>query len=168
MMNRAGILKPTHPWLAKFTSDYDGANRLIWSLRTEKSTDVFVASVRGRKMKQRQGVFDQFAASLQFPHYFGENWNAFSDCVRDLDWLRASAFVVVVLDAEDTLVEGDPDEFHLLLKILSDAGDEWSRADSFRPAKPFHTVLHTVPGQAMALHSRLVHLDVKAPELDHI
>jgi hypothetical protein len=77
-------------------------------------------------MRQRQGVFDQFAASLQFPHYFGENWNAFADCVRDLDWLRAGAIVVIVLDSQDVLIDGDADEFSLLLTILSEAGNEWS------------------------------------------
>jgi hypothetical protein len=46
-----------------------------------------VRIVRGRKMRGYQGLFDEFSAALQFPWYFGENGNAFDECLADLSWL---------------------------------------------------------------------------------
>jgi RNAse (barnase) inhibitor barstar len=33
-------------------------------------------------MRDRAGVFDQFTALLQFPRYFGENWDALFDMTQ--------------------------------------------------------------------------------------
>ena len=46
-----------------------------------------VRTVRGRKMRTVGRLFDEMAAALQFPHYFGENWPAFDECLADIDWL---------------------------------------------------------------------------------
>lgn len=37
-----------------------------------------------------------FADALSFPDWFGHNWDAFADCLADLDWLQASGHVLVV------------------------------------------------------------------------
>lgn len=34
---------------------------------------------------------DEFSAALQFSAYFGENWPAFNECLKDLDWLPYEA-----------------------------------------------------------------------------
>lgn len=54
--------------------------------------------VRGTKMRTGQGLYDEFAAACQFAPYFGENANAFVDCMRDLPFSLpgANGFVVVV------------------------------------------------------------------------
>jgi hypothetical protein len=38
-----------------------------------------VRMTRGRKMRTVDGLFDEMAAALQFPCYFGANWDAFSE-----------------------------------------------------------------------------------------
>lgn len=38
----------------------------------------------------------RFAEALSFPEWFGHNWDAFADCLADLDWLAASGHVLVV------------------------------------------------------------------------
>lgn len=49
-----------------------------------------IRRVRGTKSSDEQRFFDELAAALQFPYYFGENWNAVWDCVTDLSWLKGS------------------------------------------------------------------------------
>jgi hypothetical protein len=106
-------------------------------------------------MRERAGVFEQFSALMQFPRYFGESWNAFVDCVGDLDWLHSTAIFLVLLDAPELLSNGDPDEFGLLLRVLEDCAESFSQANEFRTAQPFHVVLHATPERAAALDSRL-------------
>ena len=33
---------------------------------------------------------------LRFPHYFGHNWDALEECLRDLAWLESAPRVVIV------------------------------------------------------------------------
>jgi hypothetical protein len=51
--------------------------------------------------------FDQLAPALQFPYYFGENWNALWDCIADLSRLKGSSLLVVFDAAEHLLSESD-------------------------------------------------------------
>jgi hypothetical protein len=122
-----------------------------------------VGSLRSWKMRERSGVFEQFAALLQFPRYFGENWNAFVDCMGDLDWLHTSAILLVLLDAPELLSNAEPDEFGLLLRVLEDSAESFSRATEFRAAQPFHVVLHAAPERAALLDARLMALQRVPP-----
>src|SRR4051794_36382752 len=79
-----------------------------------------VRFVRGTKCKNVLSLFDEFSAALQFPYYFGENWNAFNECITDLDWLDARSFVLVVLDAAALLMD-EPESSSSLMRILRSA-----------------------------------------------
>jgi hypothetical protein len=41
-------------------------------------------------------LFLALAAGLKFPAYFGDNWDALEECLRDLSWLRAKSDVVLL------------------------------------------------------------------------
>jgi len=45
-----------------------------------------VRYLRGQKCTRKNNFFDEFAAALQFPYYFGQNWDAFDECINDLSW----------------------------------------------------------------------------------
>jgi len=57
----------------------------------------------GSRMGDRSGLMKEFARGLQFPRYFGGNWSALDDCMRDLSWLGRSAFFAIITDGEDVL-----------------------------------------------------------------
>lgn len=94
-------------------------------------------------MQDEDGVFAELSAALQFPPYFGWNWDAVNDCMRDLEWLEnASGYLVVVEGAERLLATDD----RLLRRWLRRCAEysldwrvprQWS-LDYTRPPKPFH------------------------------
>ncbi|GAB6041820.1 barstar family protein [Endothiovibrio diazotrophicus] len=43
--------------------------------------------------------FDAFSTALSFPDYFGNNWDAFDECVADLEWIDLPGYVVFVSGA---------------------------------------------------------------------
>jgi hypothetical protein len=47
------------------------------------------------------GVFDAVARTFEFPDYFGRNFDALCDCLRDMEWLQGSAYVLILADASD-------------------------------------------------------------------
>lgn len=86
--------------------------------------------VRGRKMRTVAGVYDEFAAAFQFPYYFGENKDAFDECLRDLDEFIGTArgYVVVVRNAA-LLLDQQPGERDWFADAMRDSAVVWARRD---------------------------------------
>lgn len=154
------------PWVVRQVTDYGTLTDYASMLRRIKHA--YAVLLRGRKMRTRQGLFDEFSSALQFPWYFGESWNAFNDCIRDLDWLPSLPIVVCILDASELLLEGDDDELSLLLSILNEAGEEFSLASEFRPSRCFHTILHCLPEHTNNLVARLEILPITIPFVEEL
>lgn len=94
--------------------------------------------IQGKKCGSPEGVFKEFARALEFPDYFGHNWDGLEECLADLEWLPAKGYVVLIADAQCVIPE-DEEEYETLLEVLSDAGEAWSKghtADGRRA--PFH------------------------------
>jgi hypothetical protein len=101
---------------------------------------------RGQKMRTRPRLFDEFAAALQFPSYFGENWDALDECLNDLDWLGGGAYLLMITEADQVLIDEDPHQARILGGLLQNAHTEWGTAVTDgrgfdRPAISFRTVL---------------------------
>lgn len=110
-----------------------------------------VRVVRGRKMRTRTGVFDEFAAALQFPLYFGENEDAFDEGLSELEHLpQGDGYVVVITEPDQVLADEQGMAFEWLVRALSRASKEWSQPIELgewwdRAAVPFHVVLAGSP-----------------------
>jgi len=91
-------------------------------------------SVRGKKMRTTDGLFDEFAAALQFPWYFGENWDAFDECLADMDsWLLPTAGIaVLVYDAAQVLVDEPAEQLEIAVKVFATAMAELAVSGPFR------------------------------------
>ncbi|MFO0705925.1 MAG: barstar family protein [Nitrospira sp.] len=105
--------------------------------------------IHGKKCGTVSGLLDEFARAMEFPDYFGHNWDAMEECLADLEWLPAKGYVLVIVDAHAVLPKDeDEEEYETLLEILSDAGEAWSTGQAGGGAKAiaFHT-LFAVSGQ---------------------
>ena len=106
-----------------------------------------VRVVRGRKMRSRGGLFDEFAAAFQYPLHFGENMDAFDECIAELEGVSAGeGFVVVIVEPEQVLVEDAAAVFNWLTQSLAAAAEKWALPVALgewwdRDAVPFHIVL---------------------------
>ncbi|KRP95987.1 hypothetical protein AOQ73_22680 [Bradyrhizobium pachyrhizi] len=63
------------------------------------------------------------AAQLEFPGYFGSNWDGFEECIRDLSWLPHGP--VLVMHADVPLI-GDLPNAMTYVAILNDAARKMS------------------------------------------
>ncbi|MBQ1047494.1 barstar family protein [Micromonospora sp. C51] len=84
-----------------------------------------VARLDGTRMADADHVFYDFSDALLFPGYFGWNWNALSDCLRDLHWLPADGYLVIVDNAPQLLPDSVQDR-HMLFRILVEAVRHWA------------------------------------------
>ena len=78
-----------------------------------------------RLVRGKAGFLAAAARSMQFPEWFGNNWDAFADCATDLSWAPASGYVIVLGDVEQ-FARHSPNGFETALDILEEAAFYWS------------------------------------------
>jgi hypothetical protein len=101
-----------------------------------------ITFLRGTKMGTKQALFDEFSAALQFPWYFGENWDALEECIHDLQWFPDEPQLFVLTNVERILPHSAKDR-RILWEILTYQGNVEGRR-------------HV----ALVFHSELKHADV--------
>lgn len=69
-------------------------------------------------------LLQRMAIALQFPAWFGHNWDALADCLCDLSWLPARRYTLELVHSQD-LRHADPDTLHILVEILAEAAAFW-------------------------------------------
>jgi len=98
--------------------------------------------IKGRHCRTPANLFEEFAQVLEFPDYFGHNWDAMEECLADLEWLPAKGYILLITDAGCVLPE-DEEEYETFLEVLRDAGESWGNGQAgmgVRRATPFHVL----------------------------
>jgi RNAse (barnase) inhibitor barstar len=135
----------------RFVVSNADAREIASSITEWAAADATVRVVRGRKMRTKQALFSEFAAALQFPWYFGENWDAFDECLSEMDWLPARAgYVIVITDPGQVLLDAEDWELATLIDVLRYAAESYGepveQGEPFdRSAVPFHVILAAGP-----------------------
>jgi RNAse (barnase) inhibitor barstar len=98
-----------------------------------------------RALMTEQEIFSSFADALQFPGYFGRNWDAMVDCLDDLcGAVTGGVGIAVVVHDADQLLKAE--HFPLFVSVLCQGADRANSAvdlDGFpldRPALSEHFV----------------------------
>ena len=111
--------------------------------------------IKGAKCQTTTGLLTECARALDFPDYFGHNWDALEECLADLEWLPAKGYILLITDAANVL-PNDEEEYETFLEILRDAGEAWGSGQArmgARRATPFH-VLFSVSEREKAKRAR--------------
>ncbi len=67
-------------------------------------------------------VFGVVAKSLNFPEWFGRNWDALEDCLSDLSWRQALGYVLLFRNFEAL----DQDQLGILIDVLASSAEFWA------------------------------------------
>jgi hypothetical protein len=65
-------------------------------------------------MHRLNGLDNEFAAAMQFPWYYGENWPAFDECLKDLSWMSAQVYSLFIYHSNEVLVKESKEQFSVL------------------------------------------------------
>jgi RNAse (barnase) inhibitor barstar len=115
-MSFESILRADAPRFFVVRSDASKACDLAMGLNLQKG--VAARWLRGDRMRTQENLMNELSAALQFPSYFGKNWNAVDECLNDLEWLLADKVVVVILDAAQLLQDAKPEAFSTFMELL--------------------------------------------------
>jgi RNAse (barnase) inhibitor barstar len=73
-------------------------------------------------IKSKDELLDALVIALRLPDYFGNNWDALEECMRDLSWLPPGD---VVISHQDLPLSDDRPALATYLSILSNAVESW-------------------------------------------
>ena len=106
-----------------------------------RRADEILETVRGSPLKLvridlagisgKQALLERIARALDFPQWFGGNWDALEDCLTDLSWLKAGGHVLMFEDAAQL----PRDDRGVLADILAAAAAYWAERN-----RPFFAV----------------------------
>jgi hypothetical protein len=135
----ADLLRPGPPSFHLTDANHTDLGATTYALAREQPTTA-VRRLRGTRCRTATGLFDELAAALQFPAYFGGNWNAVRDMLSDLRWVPADAYLLIVEDADELLADEPDETLAVGLGVLATSPG----------STPFHVVLQAGPGGRVA------------------
>jgi hypothetical protein len=126
---------------------------------THPEWDILRVGGERSKSIDKPRFMNEVSAALQFPYYFGHNWDAFRECVNDLSWLDGASFLFI-LDSAQHLLTHSEEDLQILLRILTDTHDEWRAVTTDFGARgklpiAFQSVLACEPDAVDALAHRV-------------
>lgn len=93
-------------------------------------------------------LMKRMAGALDFPTYFGGNWDAFLDMVTDLSWTPAAGYVVLLRNAE-ALLRLSSEQLAVFVRVCTAAVKCWQsgedEAGNAIPRTPFYFLLEGQP-----------------------
>jgi hypothetical protein len=126
--------------------------------------DCIVYFIRGKKCKSLSSLFDEWAAALQFPVYFGENLHAFKDCLGDLPRRNPTDHIIVIMNSND-LLEEDCECLSDFLEIITNVPVNWEKMFPEQSTMQFKMVFHESKEQVENLKNKLQSLNVAYDEV---
>ena len=77
-------------------------------------------------IRGKRELLEVLARQLSFPDYFGFNWDALEECLRDLSWLSERRIVIL----HESLPLRDEKQRRIYVQILQDAMASWNSGDA--------------------------------------
>ncbi|EKQ69376.1 Barstar, RNAse (barnase) inhibitor [Leptolyngbyaceae cyanobacterium JSC-12] len=93
----------------------------------ERHFKLFV--IEGDRIASKSDFLRESSQVMNFPDYFGANWDGFEECLTDLEWLPANGYVVLYLHPEH-FATAQPDDWAVLISILRSAVEQWKDTES--------------------------------------
>ena len=81
--------------------------------------------IEGQMLMRKEQFLNHAAVAMHFPDWFGDNWDAFEDCLTDLSWVDADGYVILY-DHTDLFAEHAPQHFDTLIEIFKESADFWA------------------------------------------
>ncbi len=86
------------------------------------------------KITSKKELLNKLYKKLRFPDYFGFNWDALSDCLKDFSWISEKNIYLIHSDLPSL---GDTDT-KIYLEVLEKAVQDWKNGDE-------HSLIVTFP-----------------------
>jgi hypothetical protein len=90
-----------------------------------QAAGIRVAAIDGAPLGGKRDLMAAVSEALELPDWFGGNWDALDESLRDLSWLDASGHVLVVGGGE-VLWRRNPELAGTLVSVWTGAAADWA------------------------------------------
>ncbi|MFO0345042.1 MAG: barstar family protein [Labrys sp. (in: a-proteobacteria)] len=97
-------------------------------------------------LSDKDALLGWYAVILGIPEYFGANWDAFDECLRDLSWVKERR---LVLFHRDVPIAANPKDRRIYLEVLANAATDW------RPGEAHELIVAFDPACELKLHAAI-------------
>ena len=80
--------------------------------------------LEGQKIEKKEQFLNHAAVAMKFPSHFGNNWDAFYDCLTDLDWVETEGYLIY-FDHTDAFASHHESQLETVVELFQDAVDYW-------------------------------------------
>jgi RNAse (barnase) inhibitor barstar len=106
----------------------------IARLKQDEGTKVF--EIDGDRIVDSTSLFQEFATVMQFPEYFGHNWDALKDCLTELDGYEVDRYIIAI-DKLDRFITNDLSQWTNFLDVCKSVVEYWQDTET-----PVYILLH--------------------------
>ena len=99
-----------------------GVYRVVGAEAVEREARSAGAAIAKIRLAGKASFLRNIAAALDFPDWFGGNWDALEDCLTDLGWRPAAVHLLVLED----LAAMPREELGVLIDVLAAAAQFWA------------------------------------------
>ena len=82
--------------------------------------------LEGQKIEKKLQFLNHAAVVMHFPVHFGNNWDAFEDCITDLEWIEAEGYVIY-FDHTENFAQHHASELETVTELFQDAVEYWKK-----------------------------------------
>jgi RNAse (barnase) inhibitor barstar len=79
------------------------------------------------ELSDKDALLRWYADALAMPEYFGANWDAFDECLRDLSWVRERR---IVLFHRDVPIAANHQDRKIYVEVLANAATDWKPGEA--------------------------------------
>jgi RNAse (barnase) inhibitor barstar len=76
-------------------------------------------------LSSKDELLEELYNKLQLPDYFGFNWDALLDCLRDFHWIKNRGIILI----HTVIPHIEEQDLKIYLEILNEAIQNWKRDD---------------------------------------
>jgi RNAse (barnase) inhibitor barstar len=120
-------------WTAIFGSYI---NTGVYALESDADIDSIKKAAAARKFNflhidlkratDKAGFLKKVAHDLDFPKYFGMNWDALSDCLTDMSWKPAAGYVLLFSNIQ-SFRRSAPKDMEIIREIFDSSTQYWKQ-----------------------------------------
>jgi RNAse (barnase) inhibitor barstar len=91
-----------------------------------KSCGMAFFHLEGQKIEKKEQFLNHASTVMHFPDYFGNNWDAFEDCITDMEWIDAEGFLIY-FDHTEAFAEHHESQLETVVELFQDAVSYWNK-----------------------------------------
>lgn len=92
--------------------------------KLSKAHNMAFFHLEGKKIEKKEQFLNHAAVAMHFPEYFGDNWDAFEDCITDFEWIEAEGYVIY-FDHTEAFAQHHESQLETVTELFQDAVTYW-------------------------------------------